>query len=33
MAPRATAFHATRVNASWSNLHRVGTIGNHVFYR
>jgi N-acetylmuramoyl-L-alanine amidase len=33
MAPRATAFHATRINASWSNLHKVGTIGNHVFYR
>ncbi len=33
IAPRATAFHATRINASWSNLHKVGTIGNHVFYR
>ncbi len=33
MAPKATAFHATRINASWSNLHKVGTIGNHVFYR
>lgn len=33
VAPRAMNFHATRVNASWSNLHKVGTIGNHVFYR
>ncbi len=33
IAPRATAFHATRINASWSNLHKVSTIGNHVFYR
>lgn len=33
MVPRATAFHATRVNASWSNMKRVSTIGNHVFYR
>lgn len=33
MAPRATAFHATRINASWSSMHKVGTIGNHVFYR
>lgn len=33
MAPRATAFHATRINASWSTMHKVGTIGNHVFYR
>jgi len=33
IAPKATAFHATRINASWTNLRRVGTIGNHVFYR
>ncbi len=33
MAPRATAFHATRVNAAWTSMHKVGTIGNHVFYR
>lgn len=33
LAPRATAFHATRINASWTNLKRVSTIGNHVFYR
>lgn len=33
VAPRAMAFHATRINASWTNLHKVGTIGNHVFYR
>ncbi len=32
VAPRATAFHATRINVGWS-LHKVGTIGNHVFYR
>ncbi len=32
VAPQATAFHATRVNAGWS-MHKVGTIGNHVFYR
>jgi hypothetical protein len=32
VAPQATAFHATRVNVSWS-MHKVGTIGNHVFYR
>lgn len=33
MAPRATAFHATRISANWSNLQKVGTIGNHIFYR
>ena len=33
VAPRATAFHATRVSASWSSMHKVSTIGNHVFYR
>ncbi len=33
IAPRATAFHATRVNTDWTSMHRVGTIGNHVFYR
>jgi len=33
VAPRATSFHATRVNVSWTSLHKVGTIGNHVFYR
>ncbi|QYE35730.1 cell wall hydrolase [Polymorphobacter sp. PAMC 29334] len=33
VAPRAVSFHATRINASWSNLHKVSTIGNHVFYR
>ena len=33
IAPNATAFHATRVNASWTTLHKVGTIGNHIFYR
>ncbi len=33
VAPRATAFHATRVNVGWTAMHRVGTIGNHVFYR
>lgn len=33
VAPRATAFHAVRVNAAWSNLRKVGTIGNHTFYR
>lgn len=32
LAPRATAFHAARIAASWS-MTRVGTIGNHVFYR
>ncbi|MBV8973046.1 MAG: cell wall hydrolase [Sphingomonadaceae bacterium] len=32
MAPKAMAFHAVRINASWS-MHKVGTIGNHVFYR
>lgn len=32
IAPQATAFHATRVNASW-NMRKVSTIGNHVFYR
>ena len=33
MAPQATAFHATRVTVGWTAMHRVGTIGNHVFYR
>lgn len=33
IAPRATAFHATRVSTTWTNLRRVSTIGNHVFYR
>ncbi len=33
MAPRATAFHATRVSVDWASMHKVGTIGNHVFYR
>ena len=33
VAPQATAFHATRVAAGWSTMHKVGTIGNHVFYR
>ncbi len=33
VAPQATAFHATRVNVSWTSMHKVGTIGNHVFYR
>ena len=33
MAPRAVSFHATRVSASWTNMKRVSTIGNHVFYR
>ena len=33
VAPRATAFHATRINASWTTMRKVGTIGNHVFYR
>lgn len=32
IAPRATAFHAVRINAV-SSGRRVGTIGNHVFYR
>jgi len=32
VAPRATAFHATRVSASWG-MRKVSTIGNHVFYR
>ena len=33
MAPRATAFHATRIATGWTAMHVVGTIGNHVFYR
>lgn len=33
IAPRATAFHATRVTAAWTTMRKVGTIGNHVFYR
>ncbi len=33
VAPQATAFHATRVAASWTAMRKVGTIGNHVFYR
>lgn len=33
IAPRATAFHATRIAASWTTMQKVGTIGNHVFYR
>ena len=33
VAPRATAFHATRVAVGWASMHKVGTIGNHVFYR
>ena len=30
---RATAFHAIRVAVSWSDKQRLGTIGNHIFYR
>lgn len=33
VAPQATAFHATRITASWTTMRRVSTIGNHVFYR
>ncbi len=33
VAPRATAFHAVRVAASWTAMRKVGTIGNHIFYR
>lgn len=33
VVPRATAFHATRVNVSWGGMQRVSRIGNHVFYR
>lgn len=33
IVPAATHFHATRVNPGWSNLRRLATIGNHVFYR
>ncbi len=32
IAPKATAFHATRVSTGWA-MHKIGTIGNHVFYR
>lgn len=31
-APKALFFHAKRVSPSW-RLKRVGTVGNHVFYR
>lgn len=30
---QALFFHATYVSPSWRGLKRVGTIGNHVFYR
>lgn len=33
MAPRAIAFHATRVSPSWGRMQRVSRIGNHIFYR
>ena len=33
VAPRATAFHATRIATAWTSMHKVGVIGNHVFYR
>ncbi len=33
IAPQATAFHATRVAASWTTMRKVGTIGNHIFYK
>ncbi len=33
VAPRATHFHATRVNPGWAGKQRVATIGRHVFYR
>jgi spore germination cell wall hydrolase CwlJ-like protein len=33
IVPDATSFHATRVSPGWSNLRRVATVGNHVFYR
>ena len=32
LAPKALYFHAARVSPSW-RLARVGSIGNHVFYR
>ena len=33
LAPQAPAFHAPRIAANWSSMTKVGTIGNHVFYR
>ena len=33
IVPDATHFHATRVKPGWSNLRRLATVGNHVFYR
>ena len=33
VAPRAMAFHATRVSPNWGSMQRVAQIGNHVFYR
>ena len=33
IVPAATHFHATRVNPGWSNLRRLATVGNHIFYR
>lgn len=32
IAPDATHFHATRVNPGWK-LHRIATVGQHIFYR
>ena len=31
-SPKALFFHAKRVSPRW-RLKRVGTVGNHVFYR
>lgn len=33
IVPAATHFHATRVKPGWTNLRRLATIGNHIFYR
>lgn len=31
--PKALFFHAKRVKPAWRGLHRVGSVGNHIFYR
>jgi len=33
VAPRAIAFHASRVSPQWGRMQRVSQIGRHVFYR
>lgn len=32
IVPAATHFHATRVRPGWAKLHKLATVGNHIFY-